>query len=125
MDVAVRPLSGRLGFAKFTPMDGSVKAEKPIFERLTSWNTKWRGRVSELIPADEPAGADDMLGFNPNQVERSFGMELAHALVRGHEWQADKMRIRQMFSLALDPTANADASAAIEALGKVQAPVLH
>jgi hypothetical protein len=102
---------------------GSAKAEKPIFERLTSWNAKWRGRVSELIPANEPATFDDQLEFNPNQAERSFGMELARALVRGHEWHADEVGIRQIFSLALDPTASADTLAAIKELGKAQARV--
>jgi hypothetical protein len=102
---------------------GSAKAERPIFERLTSWNAKWRGRVSEVIPANEPASSDAMLEFNPNQAERSFGMELVQALVRGHEWHADEIHIREIYSLALDPTASADALAAIKELETAQTPV--
>ncbi len=102
---------------------GSAKAEKPIFERLTIWNAKWRDRVSELIPAKEPADSGGTLEFNPNQAERSFGMELVQTLVRGHEWHADEPRIRQIFSLALDPTAIADAIAAIDGMEKPLPPV--
>jgi len=102
---------------------GSAKAERPIFERLTSWNAQWRDRVSELIPVRERAASDATLEFDPNQAERSFGMELAQALLRGHEWHADLVNIRQIFSLALDPSASVDALAAIRELEKAQAPV--
>ncbi len=98
---------------------GTAKAEGPIFLRLISWNRKWRGRVSELIPATEPI-SHSTPEFNPNQAERSFGMELAQALARGHAWHEDPARIRQIFSLALDPAADADAATAINELKKTQ-----
>jgi hypothetical protein len=87
---------------------GSAKAEKPIFERLTIWNAKWHNRVSELIPPNAPAYSDEMLELNPNQAERSFGIELVQALLRGPSWHADEARIQQIFSLALEPATSAD-----------------
>jgi len=93
---------------------GSAKAEKPIFDRLISWNAKWRGRVSELTPAHASANPDntmETMGSDPNMIERSFGLELVQTLVRGSEWRADEARLDQIISLALNPEAIAQATA--------------
>lgn len=87
---------------------GSAQAEKPIFDRLVRWNAKWRDHAAELASTPVPP--------NPNHWERSFGMELAQALARGHGWLADEARIRQLLSLTLEPTANMDLTAAISQL---------
>lgn len=50
-------------------------------------------------------------------------MELARALVRGDKWRADEARIRQISSLALEPSAGADAIAAIKEMEKPPSPV--
>jgi hypothetical protein len=84
---------------------GSAAAELPIYDRLVRWNAKWRDRASEFVFSGRPA---------PNDSERSFGMELAQALVRGHGWLADEARIRQILALTLEPNAQGDLTAALD-----------
>jgi len=93
---------------------GSARAEKPIFDRLITWNAKWRGRASELSPAYGSANSEttmETIASDPNLLERSFGLELVQTLVRGREWRADEPRLHQIISLALEPDAIAQASA--------------
>ncbi len=93
---------------------GSAQAENPIYNRLIRWNAKWRDHVSDL--SGMPGQA------NPNRLERSFGVELAQALVLGHGWLADEARIRQLFPLALESGARTELTAAI---GQIETKPIH
>ncbi len=79
--------------AAFLGKFGSPAAEDKLWERLSRWSEKWRGRekIFRYVPGES----------NPNLWHGNLGMNLVLALASGKPWLADEGKLRRLQQLAV------------------------
>lgn len=72
---------------------GSKAAERALYQRLSAWSKKWRGREKEL---ERP-----LIGHTEGGDEGSLESELRRAIVQGRGWLTDRTGFEKLRALLL------------------------
>ena len=76
---------------------GSPSVEGALWQRYTSWNEKWAGRVSHNYrPLSEPP--------DENTYQFGLGQNILQALITGKSWLADKDKLQRLSQVTKVPS---------------------
>ena len=81
--------------AAFLGRYGSSAVEETLWEHLTNWSERWRGKEESLryLPGET----------NPNLWQRNLGTTLVQALATAKSWLTDQGKLHKLRQLALGP----------------------